>query len=105
MRCYCKILRIWYNVTNEEVCNKIQQAIGAHEDDLTIVKRRKLKRYGHVSRPSGLVETILQSTVTWERRQGRRKKRWEDNIKEWTDLEFTKFQKAVENRENGGNWL
>ena len=29
---------------------KIQQAIGPHEDLLTIVERRKLQWYGHVSR-------------------------------------------------------
>ena len=45
MRCYHKILRTSYkdHVTNEEVCGKIQQAIGPHEDLLTIVKRRRLK--------------------------------------------------------------
>ena len=32
------------------------------------------------------------------RRQGRRRKRWEDNIGEWTGLEFAKYQRAVENR-------
>ena len=26
-------------------------------------------------------------------------KRWEDNIREWTGLEFTKSQRGVENRE------
>ena len=31
------------NVINEEVRAKIQQAIGPHEDLLTIVKRRKLQ--------------------------------------------------------------
>ena len=52
MRCYRKILHISYkdHVTNEEICTKIQQAIGPHEDLLTIVKRRKLQWYGHVSR-------------------------------------------------------
>ena len=35
----------------------------------------------------------------------RQRKRWEDNIREWTDLEFGKSQRAVENRENGENWL
>ena len=33
------------------------------------------------------------------RRQGRQKKKWEDNIREWTGLEFAKSQRAVENRE------
>ena len=32
-------------------------------------------------------------------RQGGQKKRWEDNIREWTGLEFAKSQRAVENRE------
>ena len=64
VRCYCKILRISYkdHNTNEEVCAKIQQAIGPHKD-LTIIKRRKLQWYGHVSRSSGLAKTILQGTV------------------------------------------
>ena len=107
MRCYRKILRISYkdHVTNENVRTKIQQAIGPHEDLLTTVKRRKLQWYGHVSRSSGLAKPILQSTVKVGRRQGRQRKRWEDNIREWTGLEFSKSQRAVENRENRGNWL
>ena len=32
-------------------------------------------------------------------RQGRQRKRFEDSIREWTGLEFGKFQRAVENRE------
>ena len=58
MWCYRKILHIPYkdHVTNEEVRAKIQQAIGPHKDLLTIVKRRKLEWYGHVSRSSGRVK-------------------------------------------------
>ena len=102
IRCYRKILRISYkdHVTKQEVRAKIQQAIRPHKDLLTIVKRRKLQWYGHVSRSSGLAKIILQDTVKGGRRQGRQKKRWEDNIKEWTGLEFAKTKRAVENREN-----
>ena len=32
-------------------------------------------------------------------RQGRHKKRWEDNFREWTGQEFAKSQRAVEKRE------
>ena len=101
MGCYHKILRISYkdHVTNEEVRDKIQQAIGPPENLLTIVKRRKLQWYGHVSSSSGLAKTILQGTVKGGKRQGRQGKRWEDNIREWTGLEFGKSQRAVENRE------
>ena len=65
MGSYGKILRISHKdrVTNEEVRAKIRQAIGSHEDLLTIVKRRKLQWYDHISRPSGLAKTIVQGTV------------------------------------------
>ena len=92
------LIRKKKNLTNEEVRAKIQQAIAPHEDLLTIVKRLKLQGYGHVSRSSGLAKTILQGTMKGGRRPDERK-RWEDNIREWTGLEFGKSQRAVENRE------
>ena len=33
------------------------------------------------------------------KKTGRQRKRWEDNLREWTGLEFGKSQRAVENRE------
>ena len=101
MRCYRKILHISYkdHVTNEEVRAKIQQAIGPHEDLPTIVKRRKLQWHGHISRSSGLAKTISQGTVKGGRRNGRQKKRWEDNIRQWTGLEFDSSLRAVKIRE------
>ena len=85
-----KILRFSYE--------RVQQAIGPRED-LIMVKRRKLKLYGHVSRSSGLAKTILQGTVKGEKRQRTQTKSWEDYIGKWTGLEFAKSQRAVENRE------
>ena len=63
MRYYRKILLISYkdHVTNEEARAKIQQAVGLHEDPLTIVKRHKLQWYGHVSRSSGLAKTSCKA--------------------------------------------
>ena len=50
MRCFCKLLGIWYrgHITNEEVKARTGNAIRPYED-LTSVKRRKLKWYGHVT--------------------------------------------------------
>ena len=78
MRCNRKILHISYkdHVTNEDVRAKIQQASGPHEEFLTIVKRRKLQWYGHVSHSIGLDKTILQGTVKGGRRQRRLNKKW-----------------------------
>ena len=83
------------HVTNEEVYAKVQQAIGPHEDLLAIIKRHKLQSYGHVSRSSGLAKTILQGTEKEGIKQGRQRKRWEDNIR--AGFEFAKSQRAVEN--------
>ena len=100
MRCYRKILRISFkdHITNQEVRSKIEAAIGPYEDLLTTVKKRKLQWYGHVTRSTGLAKTILQGTLEGSRKRGGQRKRWEDNIKEWTGLTFAKSQREAENR-------
>ena len=102
MRCYRRLLNIPYkdHVTNEEVRNRIQNAIGVHDDLLTMVKKRKLRWYGHISRSSGMAKTILQGKVKGARWRGRQKKRWENNIKEWTGMGFgDSLRRAAEDRE------
>ena len=71
MRCYRRLLNISYkdHVTNEEVRNRIQNAIGVHDDLLTMVKKRKFRWYGHISRSFGMAKTILQGTVKGARRR------------------------------------
>ena len=77
----------------------IQNAIGVHDDLLTMVKKRKLRWYGHISRSSGMAKIILKRTVKGARKRGRQKKRWEDYIKEWTGMEFGDSLRAAEDRE------
>ena len=100
MRCYRRLLNISYNdhVTNKELRRKIQTAIGEYDELLTLVKKRKLRWFGHVSRSSGLAKTILQGTMKGKRKRGRQKKRWEVNIKEWTGMDFASSTKTAENR-------
>ena len=100
MRCYRRILNISYNdhVTYEEVRKKIQAAIAEYDELLIPVKKRKLRWFGHVSRSSGLANTVLQGTVKGQRRRGRQKKRWEDKIKEWTGVGFASSTRAAENK-------
>ena len=101
MRGFRKILRISYkdHTTNEEVSRRIQQITGPYEDLLTTVKKRKLKWYGHVTRSTGLAKTVLQGTVPGGRKRGRQKKRWEDNIREWTGLKLNECMRKAESRE------
>ena len=76
MRCYRRLLNISYkdHVTNEEVRRKIQTAIGEYDELLTLVKKRKLRWFGHVSRSSGLAKTILQGTVKGKRKEADRRR-------------------------------
>ena len=106
MRCYRKILHISYkdHVTNEEVRAKIQHAIKSHKDLLTIGKRRKLQRYGHVSRSSNLAKTILQGTVKGEDKadRGRGGKITSGNGQAWSSASP---RGQCRTRKNGENWL
>ena len=90
MRCYRRLLNISYNdhVTNEYIRRKIQTSIGKYDELLTLVKKWKLGWFGHISRPSGLTKTILQGTVKGKRKKDEQKKRWEDKIKEGTEMAF-----------------
>ena len=94
----------WWN-NNFENCHKDYESFTmlkswVNFQDLTTVKRRKMQWYRHVSCSSGLAKIILQGTVKGGRRQGRQKKRWEGNFREWTGLEFTNSPEK-----NGGSWL
>ena len=106
MRCFRRLLGISYrdHVTNEKVGNRIRQAIGPYEDLLTPVKKRQVRWYGHKTRSTGLAKMILQGTVQGGRRRGRQKKRWEDNVTEWTGLKLGEALRKAKNRrmENSG---
>ena len=101
MRCFRRLLGISYkdHTTNEEVRNRIRQAIWKHDDLLPTVKKRKLKWYGHVTRSKGLAKTILQGTVQGRRKRGGQKKRWENDISDWTGLKLCDALRQSENRE------
>ena len=101
MRCFRKLLGISHrdHITNVELKARFGNAIGPYEDLLTSVKSRKLKWHGHVTRSSGLAKTMLQGTVQGGRRRGRQRKRWEDNSKEWTGLEWNILLRKAENSE------
>ena len=73
---YRILLNISYTeqMTNEELHNRINYAIGPYEDLLTTVKRRKFIRYNHASRSSGQSNTILYETVNGSSRRGDKRK-------------------------------
>ena len=73
MRCY-RMFLYKDHVTKEEVSRKIQAAIGEYDELLTLVEKRKLRWFGHVSRTSGLAKVILQGTVNGKRKRKNKKR-------------------------------
>ena len=91
MRCYRRLLNISYkdHVTNKEIRRKIQTAIGEYDELLTLVKKWKLRWFGHISRSSaGLAKTILQGTVKGKKKKRQTERRGGKTIsktgQEWT---------------------
>ena len=97
-RCYRRLLNISYkdHITHEEVRRKIKAAIEEYNELLALVKKRKPRWFVHVSRSSGLAKTFLQGAMKEEEVDRRR---GDDNdIKEWTRMDFASSARAAENR-------
>ena len=86
-------------MTNVSVRNIVTSEIGKHQELLEIVKTRKLKWFGHTTRGGGLAKTCLQGTVRGGRARGRPRKKWCDNICEWTGLSYAEATRAADCRE------
>ena len=101
MRCYRQLLGIDYkqHMTNVSVRNIVTSEIGKHQELLDIVKTKKLKLFGHTTRGCGLAKTCLQGTVRGGRARGRPRKKWCDNICEWTGLSYAEATRAADYRE------
>ena len=107
MRCYHKLLRISYkdHVTNEEVRDKIQQAIGSHEDLLSIVKRHK---HAVVWICISFIRSG-QNDLARHSERGKKTRQTEQEVgrqhQEMDRPEVRNVPEAVKNRENGRNWF
>ena len=83
-----KLLGITYREmkTNEYIKGVMISLIGTYEPIVQSIRRRKLKWYGHTIRHDNLSKTILQGMVEGNRKCGRPKRKWIDDIKEWSKL-------------------
>ena len=76
MKCYRTVLGITYRdrASNDDIRSLITAHVDKYEDLLSIVKKKKLKWYGHVVRGNGLSKVILQGNVSGKRRRGAQRK-------------------------------
>ena len=83
-------------MTNEEISNRIQNAIGVHgehgkETEIQMVwPHLKILWHG---------EDNSAGDSERSKKERKTKKRWENNIKEWTGMEFGDSLRAAEDRE------
>ena len=97
MKCYRKILRIsWIEkVSNEEVLSRIGITTPTL---LQIVKKLKLKYFGHIKRHESLEKHILETKVEGRRGRGRPARRWEEDIRDWLGTTTTKAGRMAQDR-------
>ena len=104
-RCYRWLLRIsWQDhVTNKEIHEKIGKPVAL----MTIIKARKLKLFGHVTRmhDGRLLKTVTFGMVESRRPRGRPPKRWVDDMSNrWICVRWPGTPARFEGRWGEKNW-
>jgi len=87
--CYRRLLRIpWtQHKTNEWILGKLK----VERELLNRVKSPKLGFYGHTTRKyESMEKEMVQGCVPDYRTRGRQRRRWTDDITEWTGMKITK---------------
>ena len=74
--------------TNEYIKYVMISLIGRNEPILQSIRRRNLKWYSHTIIHEILSKTILQGIIKGNRKCGRPKRKWIDDIKQWTQSDL-----------------
>ncbi|KAI8505604.1 hypothetical protein Bbelb_167930 [Branchiostoma belcheri] len=101
MNCYRRLLQIHWSshTTNEEVKQRVKSLAGPLPSFLSMVKKRKLQWFGHVTRAKGtLAHTTLQGKAEGGRLRGRPRRTWTSDLKEWTGHPLSHLTSLAENR-------
>ena len=102
MKAYRRLLNITWKDrrTNESVWEEIRRKskIDNMKRLITIVEERKFKFFGHQIRADGLTKSIIQGCVAGERKRGRPKRVWMDDLKEWSGLGTQQLCHETEDR-------
>ena len=95
-----RLLNISYTErkTNILVNNLINEKVGSYVPLLDIIMRRKMTKFGHITRHDSISKTILQGYVEGNRKRGRSKKNWLNDIFEYSNLPLQQFLVIAKDR-------
>ena len=99
MTCYRRMLRInWrQHRTNTSILEELEE----QNRLLAMVKCRKLRYFGHIVRARNLCTSILHGRIDGTRGRGRPRRRWTDDIREWSRMSIVECIQTAEDR---GRW-
>ena len=95
-----RLLNISYKQrkTNIFVSNEINKKVGPYVPLLDIIMRRKMTKFGHITRHDSLANTILHGYVEGERKRGRPKRNWMNDIFEFSHLSLRQLLDIAKDR-------
>ena len=99
MWCYRRLLRILWtqHKTNDSISCKLK----VDRELLDRVKSLKLGFYGHTTQKyESLEKEIVQGCVPGYRNRGRQRRRWTDDVAEWTGMKINEVATAADNRDH-----
>ena len=96
MTAYRRMLRISWrdHRTNQSILEQLDTS----QQLLKVIQRRKLQYFGHLVRADNLSTFILHGRINGKRRRGRPRRRWTDDIKEWTGLSIVDCLRTARDR-------
>ena len=96
MTCYRCVLRIRWSDrrTNESVLREMQ----TQRQIVATVKKRKLQYFGHIVRAQNISTHIMEGRIDGRRSRGRQRRRWTDDIKDWTGHTLTECTSIARDR-------
>jgi len=83
--------------TNEWVLSRLE----VEKSLLARIRKLKLSYYGHIVRKANCLEKdIIQGCVPGSRGRGRPRRRWREDISDWTGLRINDAARSAEDRDN-----
>jgi hypothetical protein len=98
MRCYRRILKIHWKDMVRNV--DIRKQLGAYETIIDVIKKRKLRLFGHICRMdnSRLLKHVVFSRINGKSRRGRPCREWLDDITDWCGYSFQDLVHLAQSR-------